>query len=218
MRDSTKAIKGREQICEPVVKKILPTCVTWNPRNKQIVSKHCKSSWLCRSSEEMCICKNVWRAGDIQDQVTSAAAGPHGCGFGSVKTMQQGGFMWASVRSLMHWIMLGLSLMRSELNLICWNPFSGPSTVVPGLMQCRPILLKASLQQTQKSSKHWNNMCWIKAPNCWAPNPHPCWEKRVRGSGEGLFWESEQSGSGYGSEENDRYSFQFMIFQFLIWF
>lgn len=65
MRDPTKAIMGREQTCEPVVEETLPTCVTRNPRNKQIVSKHCKSSWLCRSSEAICGCKNMWRAGEI---------------------------------------------------------------------------------------------------------------------------------------------------------
>lgn len=85
MRDPTKAIMGREQTCEPVVKETLPSRVTWNPRNKQIVSKHCKSSWLCRSSEAICGCKNMWRAGEIQGQVTSGAAGPHVCGFESNK-------------------------------------------------------------------------------------------------------------------------------------
>lgn len=84
MRDPIKSIMGKEQIREPVAKETLPTRVSQNPRNKQIVSKHCKSSWLCRGSEAICGCKNVWRAGELQSQVTSAT-GPHVCGSESVK-------------------------------------------------------------------------------------------------------------------------------------
>lgn len=55
MRDSTKAITGRKQIFEPVVKGTLHTYVTRNPMNKQITYKHRKSPQLCRrSSEAIC--------------------------------------------------------------------------------------------------------------------------------------------------------------------
>lgn len=112
--------------------------------------------------KQFMVAKNVWRAREMEGQATSAAAGPHVCDFESVKQSHQCGFMWVSVKTLMHWIILGLSSMRSELKLISWSPFSGPSIVVLGFMQCRPTLFKSAFQKTQKSCKYWNMVCWHK--------------------------------------------------------
>lgn len=96
------------------------------------------------------------------------------------QTMHQCGFMWMSVRSLMHWIILGLSLIRSELNLISRSPFSGPSIVVLGFMQCRPVLFEA-LRQTQKSSKYWNMVCWHKGSKLLSTKSSPLLREKGQG-------------------------------------
>lgn len=66
MRDFTKAITGKKQIFEPVVKATLHTCVTRNPMNKQITFIDLKSPQLCKGcSEAICCCKNIYRKGEI---------------------------------------------------------------------------------------------------------------------------------------------------------
>lgn len=63
MRDPTKAIMGREQTCEPVVKETLPSRVTWNPRNKQIVSNTAKALGSAEVLKQFVVAKTCGEQG-----------------------------------------------------------------------------------------------------------------------------------------------------------
>lgn len=190
MRDSTKAITGRKQIFEPVVKGTLHTYVTRNPMNKQITYKHCKSPQLCRrSSEAICSYKKTFREQQRfrakshfpvpvwkivwhwENKAQRGLTTPGGYGSAvSLTTGQHHG------KAKAHKPYLDCQHSKKSPDM---GPPLAQASWYEAPVQRRPVLFIVAFQQRKYCSKYKNQMCWHEGSKL-PSTKSPAWAERKR--------------------------------------